>query len=549
MILFFDTETTGFPDNWKAPITDFDNWPRIVQLAYEIYSEEGELYKSKNFIIKPHNFIIPIESSNIHGITTEYALLNGIDINEALNILSEDLNSCSTIVAHNLEFDYKVLGCEFLRNGMANSLDNKHEICTKLVSTDYCKISNNYGYKWPSLKELHFKLFDYDFEDAHDASVDISITAKCFWELVRIKEITLENSISISPEHKPEPESLLVPCFIEKNGEKKYGYMFSESKKIAIKCQFENTYPFNNNIAKVVYKGVELYVTSDGFFIQPDDNFLNNKNFELGLVAAKASRELNPLSSEKICGFVDIESDEFIKIPFDYTDVNEFINGFACVKKGGKWGVISTTGDIVIPFVFDWMKGFQNSNFIVKKNGKWGIIDINQNEILEIIYDGYYSSEKEMYHVLSKDGKSGFYNVETNDFYGLLYEGAYVFRDGIAAVKIDGKWGFIDKNWNTVLPFIYDGASSFSDGVAAVKNGNYWGYTNKDGEMVLPFIYKSAGNFSNGTSQVEFPLKFSQKLSIFLNGKYKRELHKINLKGESISSWTSFVENKQPQYI
>jgi hypothetical protein len=154
-----------------------------------------------------------------------------------------------------------------------------------------------------------------------------------------------------------------------------------------------------------------------------------------------------------------------------------------------------------------------------------------------------------MYHVLSKDGKSGFYNVETNDFYGLLYEGAYVFRDGIAAVKIDGKWGFIDKNWNTVLPFIYDGASSFSDGVAAVKNGNYWGYTNKDGEMVLPFIYKSAGNFSNGTSQVEFPLKFSQKLSIFLNGKYKRELHKINLKGESISSWTSFVENKQPQYI
>jgi len=34
MYLFFDTETTGLPKKWKAPITDLDNWPRLVQLAY-----------------------------------------------------------------------------------------------------------------------------------------------------------------------------------------------------------------------------------------------------------------------------------------------------------------------------------------------------------------------------------------------------------------------------------------------------------------------------------------------------------------------------------
>ena len=32
MYLIFDTETTGLPKNWKAPLTDFDNWPRMVQL-------------------------------------------------------------------------------------------------------------------------------------------------------------------------------------------------------------------------------------------------------------------------------------------------------------------------------------------------------------------------------------------------------------------------------------------------------------------------------------------------------------------------------------
>ena len=34
-----------------------------------------------------------------------------------------------------------------------------------------------------TLSEHHIKLFGEDFEDAHDALVDISITGKCFWEL------------------------------------------------------------------------------------------------------------------------------------------------------------------------------------------------------------------------------------------------------------------------------------------------------------------------------------------------------------------------------
>ena len=36
MFLIFDTETTGFPRNKKAPLTDFDNWPRMVQIAWQL---------------------------------------------------------------------------------------------------------------------------------------------------------------------------------------------------------------------------------------------------------------------------------------------------------------------------------------------------------------------------------------------------------------------------------------------------------------------------------------------------------------------------------
>ena len=56
-------------------------------------------------------------------------------------------------------------------------------------TTDFCKISGPYGYKWPKLSELHYKLFKKGFDEAHNAAVDINATAKCFWELKRIGKI------------------------------------------------------------------------------------------------------------------------------------------------------------------------------------------------------------------------------------------------------------------------------------------------------------------------------------------------------------------------
>ncbi len=43
MFLVFDTETTGLPRDWNAPKSDFSNWPRVVQLAWQLYDEQGRL--------------------------------------------------------------------------------------------------------------------------------------------------------------------------------------------------------------------------------------------------------------------------------------------------------------------------------------------------------------------------------------------------------------------------------------------------------------------------------------------------------------------------
>jgi DNA polymerase III epsilon subunit-like protein len=193
MYLFFDTETTGLPRNWKAPISDLNNWPRLVQLAYLQYDNNGNKISEGDFIIKPEGFTIPSDSSKVHGISTQRALKEGQNLISVLRHFNSLIEQANYLVAHNMSFDEKIIGAEFLRNGMINSIQSKNKICTMEKSTNFCAIDGPYGYKWPKLSELHYKLFKTGFEEAHNAAVDITATARCFWELKRINKIYYVN--------------------------------------------------------------------------------------------------------------------------------------------------------------------------------------------------------------------------------------------------------------------------------------------------------------------------------------------------------------------
>lgn len=183
--LFFDTETTGLPKSWKAPVTDLGNWPHIVQIAWALFDGQGTQLAFRDFIIKPEGFTIPESATAIHGISTEKALKEGRLRGEVLKEFSEAVLGSACLVAHNLDFDEKMVRVELLRQGMPEDLSAMRKICTMKGSTEYCKIPGPYGNKWPKLSELHIKLFDVDFEDQHNAASDVLCCAKCFFELKR----------------------------------------------------------------------------------------------------------------------------------------------------------------------------------------------------------------------------------------------------------------------------------------------------------------------------------------------------------------------------
>lgn len=185
--LFFDTETTGVPKDYKAPAANLDNWPRLVQLGWILTDAKGNEIASGNDLIKPNGFVIPVEASRVHRITTDIAYSKGIDLTNSLQKFMEAAKKAECIAGHNISFDIKVVEAELIRTHIGCSIESKPSICTMLQSIQYCAIPSDrlYGdkYKWPKLQELHKKLFGYEFEDAHDAMADIRATKKCFFAM------------------------------------------------------------------------------------------------------------------------------------------------------------------------------------------------------------------------------------------------------------------------------------------------------------------------------------------------------------------------------
>lgn len=214
-VLIFDTETTGLSKSKIISKETMHLWPFIVQFSYIIFDTKNyrtlKMY-DKIIKLKPYN-VISQESTNLHGITNEISESEGINLIDTLNEFLIDIKKVDLIVAHNMDFDISMVKIELLRlineyqinentkqilenyfNVIIN-LNNLH--CTMRKSVDLCQIEreNVRGkyFKFPSLSELHVKLFNIEPNNLHNSLNDILITLRCFIKLTHNRDVIKYN--------------------------------------------------------------------------------------------------------------------------------------------------------------------------------------------------------------------------------------------------------------------------------------------------------------------------------------------------------------------
>ncbi len=195
MYLIFDTETTGLPKRWDAPISDTNNWPRCIQIAWQLHDEMGNLIEHQDYLIKPDGFNIPYDAERIHGISTELAEAQGFPLIDVLEKFNLALSKSKFVVGQNVGFDVNIMGCEFYRLGVASQMPSMPvlDTCTE-VTASILQLPGGRGgkFKLPTLTELHQYLFNKPFAEAHNATADVEATTRCFLELIRREVFTKE---------------------------------------------------------------------------------------------------------------------------------------------------------------------------------------------------------------------------------------------------------------------------------------------------------------------------------------------------------------------
>lgn len=187
-LLFIDIEASGLPKRWDLPYSVGDNWPHTIQVSWVVFDKDGRQVKTEDLYIKDSAIAICEKARRIHRLTQEFLHLNGRKREDVLAILQADLETYRPlIVGHFVELDFRVLSADYHRIGKQNPMQNYPMFCTMLGTKHLVR---NPAKEYLRLEELHALLFGDSFFNQHNALDDAYATAKCFFELMKRKQIS-----------------------------------------------------------------------------------------------------------------------------------------------------------------------------------------------------------------------------------------------------------------------------------------------------------------------------------------------------------------------
>lgn len=234
------------------------------------------------------------------------------------------------------------------------------------------------------------------------------------------------------------------------------------------------------------------------------------------------------VSIDDLVGAIDTNLKEIIPVQYDSLDdcafhcieVGKWRHTVLVMKKGDKWGILKTTGEVLLNFEYDKIderiyrrvnlpqnkkdfvilpnQSVSGSGLIpVKKNKKWGLIDeVNFKEVVPCIYKSIRQNTpnkivlfKEIGYDLLTFIKNGF-RIESETTVNLKqYSKIGEFEDGLAVVQKNAKFGFVNEEYKEIAPCIYDEIDSFIHGLSIVRIGEMYGAINNEGKITIPLEY------------------------------------------------------------
>lgn len=218
-VLVLDIETTGLVAKGLDYKNDFEQFPHVVEIAWSMNGVE------KRYIIKPEGWMVPIEATEIHGISHDQAVADGTPFVRVITEFVADTRKANLVVGHNIYFDTSIIKANVLRLRDAEfyalcdeGLDKYKRVDTMMKCIKFVGVTfpNSKRLKFPKLAELHYKLFGEGFPE-HNALDDVRAVLRCLPELVKEGIIELKRrEPTPAPLEFNDPNPVTKPIGIDK---------------------------------------------------------------------------------------------------------------------------------------------------------------------------------------------------------------------------------------------------------------------------------------------------------------------------------------------
>lgn len=185
LILAYDTETTGIirGSDYTNPTNPF--LASIAMLLFD--SDTNKIVSSFNAAVKPDGWTMPEEAGRVNGLTDEYLNTFGIPATIVIPTVIALATKADLLIAHNVEFDTKVVASALWRHLLTENQTENHEAiaapvnlwlslptyCTMKESKEIVGAKNKRGaLKYPKLTEAYEFFFNRPLNRAHSANAD-----------------------------------------------------------------------------------------------------------------------------------------------------------------------------------------------------------------------------------------------------------------------------------------------------------------------------------------------------------------------------------------
>ncbi len=183
-------------------------------------------------------------------------------------------------------------------------------------------------------------------------------------------------------------------------------------------------------------------------------------------------------------GYIDKTGKEIVPLIYGPGYHGKITENVTWQMLDGKAGYIDTIGKTVIPFIYDLGTPFLNGFAQVRKGGKWIYINHQGKEMNNLKYD-YVGPFFDGLSAVKLSGKTGFMDTSGTLVIPIQYDNTGFFHDSMAGIVMNDQWGYINSKGETIIKPKYTYGGDFQEGFANVKAEDDWMMINKKGKKVL----------------------------------------------------------------